>query len=795
MYKLIIILILLVPLTLKAQFKVKGAFINQANEPIEYAEVLLLAVDSSLVAQALGDEKGVFQLTIQRGNYLLIARNFSQVIFSKKISVNKNIDFGIIKVSNVQKLEEVTVRAVKPLTERKIDRLVYNVSNSIAASGGDALDALRAAPGVKVQSGSIAMVGKSGLSVMVNGRRLNLSDEDLVNFLRTIKSDDINSIEVITNPPAKYQAEGNSGIVNIQLKTSLPDSWNALIQTSYRQNTYATTGFGGTFNYQKNKLSLFLSLTHLEGASAPLETNTIFYANQLWDERNNRKDYNVSLGARFGIDYQFSPNTSMGVAYIGTGSRPNIAEQHVTTLTNNNTERLDSSIRTTANTNRIRKYHALNYHFIHQFGKKGPKLSIDADYFKYVNENDRQFTTQSFLADGVSNPLSSFAANNVGEQEINNYSFNLDLEYPTKWANLNFGGRVASTQTNNDVQFFNLTSGEAVFDPGQSNIFEYEENTQALYFSANKSLGSKWEAQVGLRVENTNTRGNSLTLNQVNIISYTEFFPTAYLNYNASEDHVFSLNYGRRINRPPFYRLNPFRWYANVYSFSEGNPLLLPSFAHNLEFSYTYSSNWISSVYFSRTANGFDEVTILDATQQIQQVRPLNFLTTQMFGIYEYISFLPFKWLKTELNVDIYYSRAESEIPITLQLLDGWNGEFSWSNDIRLNNAKTIYLNLTYNYTTAGVDNLATNTAFSRLDASLKILLLNKNLQLNIRGNDLFRTDRARYVIFSNEVRNTYQNYYDDQSFRITLSYRLGNRKIRRNSRDAKNTEEKNRID
>ncbi|OJJ17502.1 hypothetical protein BKI52_26915 [marine bacterium AO1-C] len=783
------------PITLKAQFKIIGTFVNQTNDPIEYAEVLLLTLDSTMVEQVLGNEKGEFQMKVKPGNYLLLGRSFAEVIFSRKIQVSKDLDLGILKTDNTLKLDEVTVRAVKPLIERKVDRMVFNVENSVAAGGGNALDALRAAPGVKVQNGTVALVGKSDLSVMINGRMLNLSGGDLMNLLRTIKSDDINSIEIITNPPAKYQAEGNSGIINIRLKSALPDSWSALIQGSYQQNTYATAGVGATFNYQKNGLALYLSVNHVEGALAPLETNTIFYPDQVWDERNKQKAFNASLGTRVGIDYKFSPKTSMGIAYIGTGSNPNITERHVTTLTNNRTQLLDSSIRTFANTQRVRRYHSLNYHFVHQFKEDGVKLSLDADYFKYITDNNRNFNTQSFLANDASTNSVRFVANNLGNQEIDNYSFNLDVEHPTEWGNLNYGGRVSHTKTNNDVQFYNLTSGTSVFDPNQSNIFDYEENTQALYLSANKEFGENWEAQIGLRVENTNTRGNSITLSQVNTVNYTELFPTAYVNYSIGDDHVFSLNYGRRINRPPFYRLNPFRWYDNVYSFSEGNPQLLPSFTHNLELSYTHKSNWITNVYYSQTANGFDEVTILDATRQIQQVRPLNFLTTQIFGVYEYFIFLPLKWLRTELNLDVYYSKAQSEIPVTLQLLEGWNGEFSCSNDIRLNSAKTLYFNLSYNYTTTGVDNLATNTAFSRLDASLKILLLNRNLQINIRGNDLFRTDRPRYVIFSNNVRNTYQNYYDVQSFRITLSYRLGNRKIRKNSRDAKNTEEKNRID
>lgn len=795
MIKFLLTLLITLPLATQAQYNIKGVLLDQTKQPVKYAEVLLFSNDSTVVAQVLADEKGQFVVTAQQGDYILLIRSFSQVLFSKKINLNTDLDLKTITTNNTVKLDEVTVRAVKPLTERKIDRLIFNVENSVAASGGDALDALRAAPGVKVRGDEVSMVGKSSMAVMVNDRLIQLSGEDLITFLRTIKSDNISSVEVITNPPAKYQAEGNSGLINIKLKKVAPDSWNATIHSHYRQNTYSTVGAGGAFNYQQNKLSFFSSFNYLEGASGPLETNTIFYPSQEWNETNNQKNFVNLLGGRASLDYQVSKSLSMGVLYNGSYNNPANRDRYTTTLTNNVTQSIDSLIRTEANTQGNRKYNALNYHALYNVDSKGRKILFDIDYFNYDNNSDRRFTTRNFLDDGTLINRSTFIGNTVANRRVDNYSVSLEVNHPSKWADFSYGGRASFTKTNNDVQFYNQTSGVFVLDPTQSNQFEYLENTQALYFSASKSLSDKWETQIGLRVENTTTRGNSMTLNQVNTNAYTEFFPTAYVNYNASDDHVFSLNYGRRIKRPPFYHLNPFRWYANLYSFAEGNPFLLPSFTHNVEFAYTYQSNWISSIYYSNTASGFEQVTIINEAQQTQQITPLNFLDNYQFGLYEYISFAPFNWLRTDLNAEVYYSKATSQIPITLQSLEGWSGEFSISNDIQLNKNKTTLFNLSYTYATAGVDDLATNTAFSLLNVSLKILLLKKKLQINIQGNDILRTNRPRYVSFSNNLKNSYQNYYDNQSFRISISYSLGNRKLERNSTKTKNEEEKDRID
>lgn len=202
-----------------------------------------------------------------------------------------------------------------------MDRLIFNVENSISPPGGDAIDALKVTPSIRVQNDMITMIGKSGMSVMVDDKLIQLSGDDLVNFLKTISSDNIKNIEVITTPPAKYSVEGNSGLVNIKLKKAKKDSWNASINSAYRQATYVTGSIGGNFNYQKNKISIFSNLNYSNGASAPVETSKIYYPNQLWSNNSQRKDFNNSIGGRIGIDYQISKKWIMGIQYLGSNSK------------------------------------------------------------------------------------------------------------------------------------------------------------------------------------------------------------------------------------------------------------------------------------------------------------------------------------------------------------------------------------------------------------------------------------------------------------------------------------------
>ena len=193
---------------------------------------------------------------------------FSYAQVKENDSINKIVETQI---------QEVEILAKKKLIERKVDRLVFNVENSISATGGDALDALKVTPGLKVQNDQISMIGKGNMLVLINDRPTQLSGDDLISYLKTLKSDEIKKIEVITNPPSKYTAEGNSGVLNIITKNAKKNTWNSTIRSVYQQATYATGSIGGNFNLQKNKLTFSSSINYLNGSNAPVETNNIFY--------------------------------------------------------------------------------------------------------------------------------------------------------------------------------------------------------------------------------------------------------------------------------------------------------------------------------------------------------------------------------------------------------------------------------------------------------------------------------------------------------------------------------------
>lgn len=792
MNKLSLILLIL-PIIGLSQNTITGRIVGQTNEPIEYAEVVLQTLDSIAIKSELTNEEGIFTITdVSNGTYELNIQYFYENIHSQIIKVSGNLDLETITTDSGLILGEVVITGKKPLIERKVDRLVFNVKNSVAATGGNGLDALKLAPRIKVQNDEISMIGKGSVVVLINDRIVQMSGADLATYLKSLNAEDIKSIEVISNPPAKYSAEGNSGLVNIVLKKAKNDAWNASLRSIYQQATYAKGNAGGSFNMQKGKFQINTAVSYTNGSIAPQETNKIYYPNLTWDEVNNRRDFTNALSTRLGLEYKINDKLSTGFTYNYITSKPLIKEIDKTTLTNSSNSVLDSLITTLGRNEYDKTLNSLNYHLIYDIDTIGRKLSLDFDYFNYKNETNRIFNTQSFFPNNQSIPNSLEEARNFGNQDIQNYSVNLDVEHPTDWATYNYGARISFTETDNPFNYFDIIDNEEILNPNFSNQFDYQENTQALYFSAQKSFLDKWEAKVGLRYEFTQTEGFSQTLNQTNTNDYSKLFPTAYVSYTHNENHSFSLNYGKRISRPSFNFLNPFRFVNNPYSYSEGNPFLQPAFTDNIEFEYAFKDNLITNIYYSYTDDNYEQVTIIDANTNIQQVIPLNFIVNKMFGITQTFIFKPAKWWDVNASADVYYSDTNSKIPVTLQYLSGWSGEFNISNDMTLNNKKTLFLNTSLWILTNGVDNLDYNSNDLQLNASIKWLLLDKNLILSLNIQDIINPKGTKYTSFSNGIKNSFRNYYDEQYFRIGLIYNFG-KKFIVNNRENKNQDEYNR--
>lgn len=790
------VLILLIPIISFSQITITGRVVDIENRPLELVEVILLTKDSIALKSELTDLSGNFTLNEKGGHYLLQVRQVGKILYHKLLVLEKKADLGIIRVESLQGLQEVIVTSKKKLIERKVDRLVFNVENYISATGGDAIDVLKVTPGLRVQNDAISMIGKSGMAVMVDDRLMQLSGDDLINFLKSIQSDDVKSIEVITNPPARYSAEGNSGLVNIKLKKVKLDSWSASINSVYKQTTYSAGSVGGSFNYQKNKVSLVISTNYSNGAYKGIEKSKIYYPTLLWDSEGKSKYFTNLLSNRAGLDYQITKKWSMGIQYIGSYSKPNIDDTNNANLINNITNANNGLVQTFGNSIKKGNFNSLNWHTNMALDTLGRNISIDFDYLNYKSDNDRNFYSTTSNSIQTEIPNEYFSANNLTNQKIDNYSTQINMEYPLKWVNLSYGTKLSFSVTNNDVNYYNTSNGIPIYDPSQSNLFEYKENTQALYFSGNKKFGNnKWEIQAGLRIENTQTEGNSATLNQITTNNFTQSFPTVYLSYAQNENHNFSLNYGKRIYRPGFRELNPFRWYSNPYSYSEGNPDLKPSYTHNLEFNHSFKNYLYTSVTYSQDIDNSGQVVFLNGSDYSQKITRLNYFDNNSIALQQFFVFNKFNWLESKNSYFIYFQHSNSKIyPITPKTSKGFGSTITTSNTFKLNKDKTFLsgFDFQYNFPNQSTD-LVYNNESMQLNIFLRMLFLKKNLQISFTGNNLLKAYDFNNTSKRNNIQVSYKGYYDSRYLRLSLSYKFGSSKIKVNQRKISNEEEKSR--
>ena len=560
--------------------------------------------------------------------YILAATLISYAAFSQNVQ----------DTTKVKTVETVVLEGKKKLIERKPDRLIFNIGNSVAAAGGTALDALKATPNVKINNDAISIVGKSTVLVLIDDKEVYMNGEQLSRYLEGISAENLSKIEVITTPPAKYSAEGNSGIINIVTKKMKVNSWNANVGSSYQRSRRNTWRSNAAFNLQKDKITLQSSIDLGDRRFLRNWNNDLYYPDAHWENRG------------------------------------------ITDFKNN--------------------YYAV-------------KAALD---YKEVNS-------------------------------------------------------------------------EMVPDTNISNYFRYRENNEALYVSGSKKIG-KWDLQAGLRMEATQTTGYSRELDSTHKNNYIKLFPTLYAMYSIADKTSISFNYSRRINRPSYESLNPFRTINNSNSYNEGNAFLQPAFTDNVELTFTYK-NLDSRVYFSSLKNGISQASLIDPATMNNNFVWMNYVDANSFGLAETFTWKPVKWWSSMNTFNL--SHSNTQLSIGPERYKGWTADFSTSNDFTLNKLKTAFFNLTYTQDFGGIYNNFTSKAYSTVDISFKYLAFDKKLVISLVGSNIFNGIGYSYQMM-NGVKQSFRNIWDNQSFRVSLNYKFGNDKIKTSNRQSGNTEELNRM-
>ncbi len=784
MKKITLFILVLTISIVNAQITVTGTVTDNTNTPIEFANVVLLNKENNyLVSGTITNENGKF--TIKTDKIGVFNLQISFIGFKDyKVTITKRTDLGKITLNTDNELDEIVIIGRKKIIERKAGKLIFNVQSTPFLKGSDGVEVLKRTPRINTNNDKISILGKDNVRIMINDRMTTLSGAELNAYLQSLTTKDITKIEVITNPSAKYSAAGNTGIINIVLKKQQADYYSGSVKAIYKPATYNAGEVTGSCNLKKDKWLLSISMNRAKGFREFLQNSTINYPTQKWiyDNKGKREFNNVS--GRLTLDYDFSKKTSIGVQYSGGVFKyPSISNSKTKIFNIQNS--LDSTLVNHNNSYNKKYSHSINTHFQTKLDTLGKKLSIDLDYYNFNKNEEDLFESSS--------PNIYQSKDNKGINNIHNLSGRIDLELPLKFADIETGIKTSTIKNNSNIKNYDIINSVPILNNNQSNKFEYTENNQAIYFSANKEINEKWETQIGLRLEATQTKGYSITLNETTKDNYLKLFPTFYLNYKVNKNNAISFEYGKRIKRPYYFQLNPFRSNSDIYTYTEGNPLLKPSYINNIELSHSYKNLLQTSVYYKKVENGFNQITIFHPNN-IQQIIPKNYFNSTEFGLTETVSSNITKKWETSNDIYVYYLKATSQIPEVKAENEGLTAYLETSNTFILNTKKTIFATLNYWYQFPEASDLDNANAYSELNIGFKALLLDKKLILSLKGTDIFKTHRETYISYnSNNIKTTFSNYYDNRRLILSVTYRFGNNKIRGKNHRGSNSEEKNR--
>jgi len=591
---------------------IRGQLQNQTGEAIAFSNIAIFnSADSSLHKAGISNETGVFELRgLQAGNYFMKAVYLGYEDFRQQgitLTAEQQLDLGVLRFGTQSvALAEATVTANRVMVEIKPDRTIFNVSGTINSTGSDGLSLLRKAPSVTVDNNdNINVLGRAGVLLYVDGKRLPLTGEDLSNYLQNIPADQIDRIEIITNPGARYEAEGNAGIIDIRLKKDKGQGANGSLNSTVSQGEYFKSNLTGSGNLRKKNFNAFGTAGIGQGESF----HRMLFNSQLngfvQDEINNSLSKRQNYDVRIGADYFIGKKHTIGFLVSGgTNTNDNTSFNRITNANANNATFIDSILvaNNTGNQDRQQATYNANYRFENG---KGRSFNADLDYGNYQNRNTRYQPNLYYNASEdmvLSQRINSFDT----PTDIDIYTLSLDYEDNIWGGKLGFGSKLSKVFSDNTFLFYNEENGVPVLSQKNSNLFKYDEKVYAGYVNYGRSLGKNWDMNAGLRAEQTDASGDlTAFLPELQkppvILNYLSWFPSFGLTWKAAPQHAFALNSGRRINRPDYNVLNPFRNQISELSFEKGNPTLQPEIVNNIELGYTLAYRYNFKLGYSRT--------------------------------------------------------------------------------------------------------------------------------------------------------------------------------------------------
>ncbi|SDM07139.1 Outer membrane receptor proteins, mostly Fe transport [Daejeonella rubra] len=767
--------------------KVSGTILDEEKKILDFATISLLnARDSSLIRTAVSGLDGKFILQeLPAGDYILFASMVGfQKTGTKIFSLNEsspvmNFPDFILKKDN-KMLGEVTVRAVKPFIERKVDRLVVNVENSSVSAGSTALEVLQRAPGVTVdQNDNIAMQGKQGVLVMIDGKQTYMSNADVANLLRNMPSSQIETIELITNPSAKYDAAGNSGIINIKTKKSNSVGTNGTLTAGAGYGDNYRSNAGLTLNHRNKDINLFGNYNF---SSTDRAQNMIInreVSNSItktyFGQQGNSFRKNDSNNFKAGLDIFLNKSNTLGFLMNGY-SNSGTELYNNTTFIGRSFSQADSSVIAINDGRSQYRNMAYNLNYKSVLDTSGKELSVDLDYSRF-NANERTLYDNHFV-NYIGPDRAPSLIKNSTPALINIKALKIDYSMPlNKTMKFEAGLKSSIVKTDNDFRFEEFKTNNWENDVRRSNQFVYDENVNAAYTNLNKQFKST-TVQLGLRAEQTNSKGNSITTSKLVERSYIDIFPSVFINQTLSKNHDMGLSYSRRIDRPSYDALNPFIYFLDQYTYNQGNPFLNPQYTNNYELSYNYKKTYNLTLNYSLTRDVITEVLLPDTAKKALFQTNENLDKQIHYGVNLTAPVTLSKWWSSSNNIQLYYLGFRSP-NLRGQELNSGKVALQLNSQHKFIITSTLSAELIADYRSPFEYGTLKLSSQYGIDLGISKSLLKKRANIKLALSDVFDTrDQTITSAYTGLKYNLFQKN-ETRIGRISFSYRFGKSEIK----------------
>ena len=765
--------LIFVECTQKVPTKVIGHIVNQHNQPVPFANVALLnPSDSSFINGGVTNNGGDFVIPCSQRKVLLRVSFVGFATYYKLINVG---NIGTIRMkTEPYTLKSVTVKGMRRVIKNDIDRLQYLVSNDPFSKGMNGIEVMGRVPMLNVSDESVSIIGKGITHIMLDGLILEMTADAVKAKLRSLKAEDIERIEVITIPPAKYKAEANAGYINIVMKRDQSKGWSGSIseeiQRQYRGRYFQDINL----NYASRKFELSTGL----GISLDKVINDSYSVYDFKDghQRSTRKrtiapwssynadaivKYHANKRLELGVMTSFYTNhISTNHTFVSINRDTTITTAHAPAIWNNN---ISTTLYAEYKLDTLEKTLNVNYNF---FNSNAPTQSENVSVTNGMTESLRNKSKANY--------------------KIN--ALKLDFSLPFKHLYMETGASFSAIRNKTSLMLENLANGQWIYNTDESNEFLYKERTLAAYLSAKKLLTEKLQLQAGLRYEHTWTESNQLTQRQINRSHYGRFYPTLHLNWQLKDNQNLALAANWGIERPNFNDLNPFRIYTSTTDYMTGNPYLTAAYTRNVEINYSNGKGLYAVLYNNHGKGEMGWRThFLENGSQV--TGPYDGLRHEKTGIYANYNRNVLTWLNLNIGGEVYYYDSHSDYQTDVLQIHGWGKRVESSLSFMFNHQKTLIGEVNYRHWFREYFAQTQSDSYAYLRMSLKYSCLNDRLKISFTIGDPFHQNINRNTIFYQEYTNT--NQFDNHSRYIGLraTWSFGGKQVHRTYHDNRDTE------